>query len=268
VTGPRSPRRPEAPGPDWLPPTLPGPPEPPEPPGPGPEWVPPMPPEPPRPSRPPGPPLPPMAPGMPAPPFPGDYDRDPRALVYERLLARRTVVVDRELDISGATLVAAQLMTLDADGDDPITLLVNSPGGPLDAAATVLDTMHLVQCTVDTTCLGQAVGTAAVVVASGTGTRRAGAGARFSLRLPAIELSGPASRLQDEMEHHGRLRDLVLDRLVEATGADRRMVARDVDRGRNLTAAEAVGYGLVDEVLTRRRAGNGDRPPGTTTPDP
>ncbi len=199
--------------------------------------------------------LPPMAPGLPSPggglpPGPG-YGTDPRAAMVDQLWARRTVLVDRELDVSSATFIAAQLMTLDADGDDPMTLLVNSPGGPLDAAATILDTMHLVGGAVDTTCLGQAVGTAAVVVASGTGRRRAGAGARFSLRLPAVELSGPASRLSDEVEHYGRLRELVLDRLVEATGANRRMVARDVDRGRHLTATEAIAYGLVDEVLSR-----------------
>lgn len=228
--------------------------------------------------------LPPMAPGMPTPGTPGlpglpglppgvpgfpdpGFGGDPRAAVYERLLARRTVLVERDLDITGATFVAARLMTLDADGDDPITLLVNSPGGPLDAAATVLDTMQLVGPPVDTTCLGQAVGTAAVVVASGTGRRRAGAGARFSLRLPAVELAGPASRLSDEVAHYGRLRDLVLDRLVEATGANRRMVARDVDRGRNLAADEAVAYGLVDEVLSRTGRGDRQPPPGTTSPD-
>jgi ATP-dependent Clp protease protease subunit len=196
-----------------------------------------------------------MAPGLSTPnlglPAGLGYGVDPRTAMVEQMLARRTVLVDRELDVGGATLIAAQLMTLDADGDDPMTLLVNSPGGPLDAAATILDTMQLVGGTVHTTCLGQAVGTAAVVVASGTGRRRAGAGARFSLRLPAVELSGPASRLSDEVEHYGRLRDLVLDRLVDATGANRRMVARDVDRGRSLTAPEAVAYGLVDEVLTR-----------------
>ena len=196
-----------------------------------------------------------MAPGMPTPgrdlPSGLGYGTDPRAAMVEQMLARRTVLVDRELDVSGATFIAAQLMTLDADGDEPMTLLVNSPGGPLDAAATILDTMQLVGGVVDTTCLGQAVGTAAVVVASGTGRRRAGAGARFSLRLPAVELSArrPASATRSSTT--GACRDLVLDRLVDATGANRRMVARDVDRGRNLTAPEAVAYGLVDEVLTR-----------------
>ena len=190
-------------------------------------------------------------PGLPG--FPGPPADDLRTGMVERMLARRTVLVDRELDAQAATLVAAQLMSLDSEGDAPVTLLVNSPGGPLDAIATVLDTIGLVRPPVDTTCLGRADGTAAVLVASGTGRRRAGAGARFSLRLPEVELSGPASHLGSQVEHLGRLRDMVLDRLVEATGANRRMVARDVDRGRALTAPEAVAYGLVDEVLTKGR---------------
>jgi len=176
-----------------------------------------------------------------------------RTHVYDHLLARRTIVVDRTLDGPNATYVAAQLMTLDADGDEPITLLVNCPGGPLDAAATVLDTMALVQGPVDTTCLGQATGTAAIIVAAGTGRRRAGAGARFSLRMPGVELRGPASRLGEEVAHLGRLHALVVDRLVTATGQERRLVARDVDRGRTLSAPEAVTYGLVDEIVTRSR---------------
>jgi ATP-dependent Clp protease protease subunit len=191
-----------------------------------------------------------IGPGPPAEwaPSPGD---DLRAGMIERLLARRTVLVDRALDAQAATLIAAQLMSLDGEGDSPVTLLVNSPGGPLDAVATVLDTIGLVRPLVDTTCLGRADGTAAVLVASGTGRRRAGAGARFSLRLPEVEVSGPASQLDNQVAHLARLRDMVLDRLVEATGANRRMVARDVDRGRALTAPEAVTYGLVDEVLTK-----------------
>lgn len=196
------------------------------------------------------PPVPPGLPGFPGAPVPGGGD-DIRAGLYDRLLARRTVLLDRALDTAVATAVAAQLMSLDADADRPVTLIVNSPGGPLDAAATVLDTLATVAAPVDTTCLGQAGGTAALVVASGTGRRRAGAGARFSLRLPDVALSGPATHLDSAVEHLAVLRDMVLDRLVEVTGADRRMVARDVDRGRALTAPEAVTYGLVDEVLSR-----------------
>ena len=99
----------------------------------------PFPPGPAWPDRPGGP-VAPMPP-LPAPPPGGDV----RSKVYEHLLARRTVMLDRPLDDAAATLVAAQLMSLDAESSDRITLLVNSPGGPLGAAAAVLDTIDLVR---------------------------------------------------------------------------------------------------------------------------
>jgi len=187
-------------------------------------------------------------PSTPQPSAPEPLD-DLRSRVYDQLLARRTVLLDRALDGETAMFVAAQLMTLDAEGTEHITLIVNSPGGPLDAAATVLDTIDLVRGPVDTTCLGQASGTAAVVVAAGTGRRRVGATAQLQLRLPEVELAGTATRLGDEAAHLRRLQDAIVDRLAAATGQDRRLLARDVDRGRVLTAPDAVAYGLVDEVI-------------------
>jgi ATP-dependent Clp protease, protease subunit len=200
----------------------------------------------PDPGRPAYPPVP-MVP-MPSSPASSPAD-DLRSRVYDDLLARRTVVLDRALDGETATLVAAQLMALDADGDQAITLVVNSPGGPLDAAAAVLDTIDLVRGPLDTTCLGRADGTAAVVAASGTGRRRMGAGARVRLRLADLELTGPASRLDDDLARHRDLQEALIDRLVAITGQERRLVERDVETGRTLTAAEAVDYGLADEVI-------------------
>ncbi len=214
-------------------PRFPGfPPEVPFPPQPGP-----VPPWPGRPGHPP------MPPPQPQPPD------DVRSQVYERMLARRTVMLDRELDAGTATLVAAQLMTLDADGAERITLLVNSPGGPLDAAAAVLDTIDLVRGPVDTTCLGQAAGTAAAVVAAGTGRRRIGAGAQVRLRLADVALAGPAGRVDADLTYLRDLRRTLIDRLAVITGQERQLIERDIDAGRSLTAPEAVDYGLVDEVI-------------------
>jgi ATP-dependent Clp protease protease subunit len=191
--------------------------------------------------------------------FPGPPEDDLRRRVVDQLLARRTIMVDRPLTIETATMVAAQMMTLDADGDgdgddgETMTLLVNSPGGPLDAVGAVLDTIDLVRGPVDISCLGQAVGTAAVVVAAGSGRRRAGPGARFVLRLADVELAGTARRLGDEVAAHRRLYDAVVDRLSAATGQDRRLLVRDLERGRTLSADEAVAYGLIDEIARKDR---------------
>jgi ATP-dependent Clp protease, protease subunit len=211
---------------------------------------------PPGPDRPPRPPAPawPTVPVVPV-PDPGPPLDDLRSRVYDQLLARRTVLLDRPLDGATATFVSAQLMTLDADGDDRIELIVNSPGGPLDAASAVLDTIDLVRCPVDTVCLGQATGTAAVVVASGTGRRRVGTTARLQLRLADAELSGSAARLAEEAAAHRRAHDGMIDRLAAATGQTRRLVERDVERGRVLAGQDAVAYGLVDEIVTRKERG-------------
>ena len=198
--------------------------------------------------------------GPPVVPFvPGPATTQPlgdlRSRVYDQLLTRRTVLLDRALDGETATFVTAQLMTLDADGDEPVELLVNSPGGPLDAAGAVLDTIDLMRVPVGTVCLGQATGTAAIVVASGTGRRRAGTTARLQLRFPQIEVSGPASRLAEEVAGLSRLHDALVARLAAATGQTRAFVERDIERGRMLSGEEAVAYGLVDELVSARDRG-------------
>jgi ATP-dependent Clp protease, protease subunit len=170
-----------------------------------------------------------------------------------RLFERRTIMLTGALDGEAATAAAASLMALDADGDDPVTLLVNSPGGPLDAGVAVVDVLDLLGAPVEATCIGQAVGTAAVAVACATpGRRRAAPNARLSLRLAEGALGGPAGRLEQEAAARVDTRDRLVDRLVAATGRPRHELVAATERGPLLSAAEAVAAGLVDEVATRR----------------
>ena len=212
---------------------------------------------PPDPARP-APPIPVVLPGSTAPPT-----DELRGQVVDDLLRRRMVVLDRALDDAAATLVAAQLVALDQDGAEPVTLVVvNSPGGPPEVAMAVLDTMDLVRAPVATTCLGRTEGTAAVVAATGTGRRRIGAGTRLRLRFADVDLQGPAGRLDQEVAHHREVRAMLVDRLAAVTGRDRHQVERDVDAGRSFTAAEAVAYGLADEVVGAPKAARRDPTPG------
>jgi ATP-dependent Clp protease protease subunit len=170
-----------------------------------------------------------------------------------RLFERRTVMLTGPLDGEAATAVGASLMALDAEGDDPVTLLVNSPGGPVEAGVAVVDVLDLLGVPVEATCIGQAVGTAAVVVACATpGRRRAAPNARLSLRLAEGTLEGPAGRLERAAADLLAVRDRLVDRLVAATGQPRDEVAEATDRGPLLSAEEAVAAGLVDEVAARR----------------
>src|SRR5688500_5708080 len=112
---------------------------------------------------------------------------------YERLLEMRTLFLRGRLDGGVASRLVAELLVVDGDADGrPVTVVVNAQGGPLDEVFAVLDTMATMRSPVDTVCLGQATGTAAAVVALGTGTRRATAGARLDLRLADALLEGRA----------------------------------------------------------------------------
>jgi ATP-dependent Clp protease protease subunit len=171
----------------------------------------------------------------------------------QRLFERRTVMLTGPLDGEASSLVAASLMALDAEGDQPVTLLVNSPGGPVEDGMAIVDVLDLLGVPVDTTVIGQAVGTAAVVVACATpGRRRAAPNARLSLRLAEGALQGPAGRLEREAADLVAARDRLVDRLAAATGRDRTELVDAVDRGPTLSADEAVAYGLVDEIASRR----------------
>jgi ATP-dependent protease ClpP protease subunit len=87
-----------------------------------------------------------------------------------------------------------------------------------------------------------------------------GAGAQVRLRFADLELSGPATRLGDDLARHRELERALVDRLVAITAQDRRLVERDVETGRLLTAPEAVAYGLADELITPGGPGRRARP--------
>jgi ATP-dependent Clp protease protease subunit len=187
-------------------------------------------------------------------PRPGwpDEGRGAGADAFSRLYARRSVWLPTVLDDDAANSVAVALMALDADSDEPIELVVNSAGGPVDAGLAVIDAMDVLRAPVATLCLGQAAGTAAAVLACGRGRRRATPTARLCLRLAASEVAGFASRVQEHADQLQHRRDQLALRLASATGQLPALVAMDLDVGRFMTADQAVAYGLIDELASRR----------------
>ncbi|WP_338497880.1 ATP-dependent Clp protease proteolytic subunit [Streptomyces sp. SJL17-4] len=180
---------------------------------------------------------------------------------YSKLLASRIVFLGTPIDETSANDVIAQLLYLDHAGpEQDISLYINSPGGSISAMTAIYDTLRSLHCDVETTCLGQAVSTAAVLLAAGTpGKRMTLPGARITLRQPAMDepLQGQPSDLDIHARELLRLRALMAGMLAAHTGQDRERVDADLDRLTVLDAPTAVAYGLVDHVITNRRAGAG-----------
>ncbi|MEU8531018.1 MULTISPECIES: ClpP family protease [Streptomyces] len=180
---------------------------------------------------------------------------------YSKLLEERIVFLGTPIDETSANDVIAQLLHLEyADPDRDISLYINSPGGSLSAMASVYDTMQVITCDVETTCLGQAASTAAVLLAAGApGKRLALPGARVVLQQPAMEepLQGQPSDLEIQAQEMLRLRGMVAGMLARHTGQDPERIDGDFDRVSVFDAAAAVAYGLVDHVVQNRGASAG-----------
>lgn len=177
---------------------------------------------------------------------------DPPIDPVDRLLRRRVILLSGLVDTPKADDVIARLLYLEAeDGVAPVQLRVNSPGGELLAGLAVVDTMAALSCPVETTCAGLAASIAAVVLATGArGGRRATANARVLIHQPwSGEFHGQAADLERAAAEVLRLRARVDELLAAATGQPVARVHADCERDTWLSAAEAVEYGLIDEVL-------------------
>ena len=158
-------------------------------------------------------------------------------------------------DVS-ANDVMAQLLYLESeDPDRDINIYINSPGGSFTALTAIYDTMQFVRPDISTVCLGQAASAAAVLLAAGApGKRFAVTNARILIHQPSGSGEGQSSDIEIQAREIMRMRDLLEHMLARHSGQDVEKVRRDLDRDKILTAAEAVEYGLIDEVVSTRKA--------------
>ncbi len=163
-------------------------------------------------------------------------------------LERRLVMVRGVLDDEVAGRAAAELMTLDATGDGPVTMYLDAAGGTLEAAFTLMDTIDLLGVPVNAVCVGRVEGPAVGVVAVAS-HRVAGAHTRFRLCEPEARAEGRASELEQWVRHHQARLAQFTGRLAQVTGWPAEHVEADLAAGRYLSAGEAVRYRLIDEVL-------------------
>jgi ATP-dependent Clp protease protease subunit len=176
---------------------------------------------------------------------------------YSKLLEERIIFLGTPVDDTSSNDVIAQLLHLEYSApDQDISLYINSPGGSISAMSAIYDTMQIVTCDIETTCLGQAASTAAVLLAAGTpGKRMALPGARVLLQQPTMDepLQGQPSDLMIQAEEMLRLRALVTGMLVRHTGQTVERISEDIERDTIFDAAGAQAYGLVDHVIQNRK---------------
>jgi ATP-dependent Clp protease protease subunit len=168
----------------------------------------------------------------------------------QRLFDRRRILVSGPLDSRAAQELCAQLMALDGASAQVVEVVLNSPGGAITELSVVLDVVELMRAPVAITCVGTARGTAAILLACGSGRRRAGSHATVSLRCELPEaLGGTAAEITRQAEELQRLRDRLRAVVVEATGQPAETIAAELDHGLLHDAVGARDLGIVDEVL-------------------
>ncbi len=174
---------------------------------------------------------------------------------YSKLLKERIVFLGVQIDDVSANDVMAQLLFLESeDPDRDINIYINSPGGSFTALTAIYDTMQYIRPDISTVCLGQAASAAAVLLAAGTkGKRFAVPNARILIHQPSGQGEGQSSDIEIQAKEILRMSALLERMLAEHTGRSQEDIRRDINRDKILTAAEAVEYGLIDEVLKSRK---------------
>ena len=175
---------------------------------------------------------------------------------YTKLFEERIIFLGQPIDDTVANDVMAQLLTLESmDPDRDIMIYINSPGGSFTALTAIYDTMQFVRPDVMTICLGQAASAAAVLLAGGAkGKRYALENSRIMIHQPSSEGGGQASDIEIQAREILRMRTLLEELISRHSTRSPAEIASDIERDKILTAAEAVEYGLIDQVLASRKA--------------
>ena len=174
--------------------------------------------------------------------------------IFSRLLNDRIIVLSDEINDVTASLVVAQLLYLEGqDADKDINLYINSPGGSVTAGFAIYDTMQYIKCDVSTICMGIAASMAAFLLSSGAkGKRFVLPNSEVMIHQPLGGAQGQATDIKIAADHILRTKERLNRILAENTGKPLEVIAQDTERDNFMTAEQAVEYGLVDKVITKR----------------
>ncbi len=174
--------------------------------------------------------------------------------IYSRLLRERVIFLVGPVNDQSANLVVAQLLFLESENPDKdISFYINSPGGSVSAGMSIYDTMQFIKPDVSTLCMGLAASMGAFLLAAGKkGKRFALPNSRLMIHQPSGGAQGQATDIEIQAREILKLRESLNKILAERTGQSLEKIRLDSERDYFMSSAEAMDYGLIDQVLDKR----------------
>ena len=174
--------------------------------------------------------------------------------IFSRLLNDRIIMLNDQVDNASASIVIAQMLYLEGqDPDKDISFYINSPGGSVSAGMAIYDTMQYIKCDVSTICLGMAASMGAFLLSAGAkGKRYALPNSEIMIHQPLGSAEGQATDILIHARHIEKTRSKLNSILAENTGRPLEEIERDTERDNFMSAEEAMKYGLIDKVITKR----------------
>ena len=174
--------------------------------------------------------------------------------VFSRLMMERIIFLGTGIDADVANIVNAQMLYLSSLSDEDITLNINSPGGEVYSGLAIIDTMNFINNDIQTVCMGMAASMGAVILSAGKkGKRGALKHSRVMIHQPLGGARGQASDILIEAEQIKLVKDELCNILADNSGQSFEKVIADCDRDHWLTADEALNYGLIDIIHTKKK---------------
>ncbi|MCX8514608.1 MAG: ATP-dependent Clp endopeptidase proteolytic subunit ClpP [Burkholderiales bacterium] len=174
--------------------------------------------------------------------------------IYSRLLRERIIFLIGEVNDQTANLVVAQMLFLEAENPDKdIYFYINSPGGSVTAGMSIYDTMNFIKCEVNTLCIGQACSMGAFLLSAGEkGKRFALPNARIMIHQPLGGFQGQASDIEIHAKNILFMKAKLNELLALHCNQSIDIIQKDTDRDNFMSSNEAVNYGLIDKIISKR----------------
>lgn len=170
--------------------------------------------------------------------------------VYSRLLKDRIIMLSGEINDEMANIIVGELLFLDSQNHDDISIYINSPGGSVTAGMAIYDTMNFIKSDVSTICVGMSASMAAFLLSSGTkGKRYALPNSEVMIHQPLGGASGQATEIKIVAQQILKIKDKINKLLAKNTGQSIKKIEKNTERDYYLNAKEALEYGIIDKII-------------------